>query len=106
MWQHLSGSHSRIRGWILQDKVVNEMEELYQFMRTANQVLDLRVGDERETEESQEDDKDEGLDGDELIAKRKEQEEQVLLLRLCTRLLLSIVFCCEINAVVLNRRCS
>ena len=61
----------------LQDKVVNEMEELYQFTHTANQVLDLRVGDEREAGEAEEDDDAEVLEGEELAAKRKEQEEQV-----------------------------
>lgn len=64
-------------GMCLQDKVVNEMEELYQFTHTANQVLDLRVGDEREAGEAEEDDDAEVLEGEELAAKRKEQEEQV-----------------------------
>lgn len=56
---------------------MNEMEELYQFTHTANQVLDLRVGDEREAGEVEEDDDAEVLEGEELAAKRKEQEEQV-----------------------------
>jgi hypothetical protein len=73
----LPSSNSKGSGWILQDKVVNEMEELYQFTRTANQVLDLRVGDEREAGEVEETAEDEVLQGEELAAKRKEQEEQV-----------------------------
>lgn len=59
---------------------MNEMEELYQFTRTANQVLDLRVGDEREAGEADNDDEAEVLEGEELAAKRKEEEETVCLL--------------------------
>lgn len=31
----------------LQDKVVNEMEDLYSFLKSASKVLDLKVGDEK-----------------------------------------------------------
>jgi hypothetical protein len=70
----------------LQDKVVNEMEELYQFMRNANKVLELKVGIEREAGEEDEEEEAETLEGEDLAAKRKEEEEQVLSSSVCLSL--------------------
>lgn len=64
----------------LQDKVVNEMDDLYSFMGSANEVLDLQVGDEKpvgdedEEREQEEEELPEGVDPAEL---RKEKEAQV-----------------------------
>ena len=63
----------------VQDKVVNEMEELYTFMREANSVLELRVGDEgtdpeAEGEEDEPEELPEGVDPAEL---RREKEREV-----------------------------
>lgn len=63
----------------VQDKVVNEMEELYTFMGSANSVLEQRVGDEgadaeMEGEDAEPEELPEGVDPAEL---RKEKEKEV-----------------------------
>lgn len=63
----------------VQDKVVNEMEELYDFMRSANSVLEQRVGDEgvdaeADGDEAEPEELPEGVDPAEL---RREKEEEV-----------------------------
>ena len=64
----------------VQDKVVNEMDDLYSFMGTANTTIDLRVGKESIVDDDDEDDEsaaDDGSDADDAEAKKAAAEEQV-----------------------------
>jgi hypothetical protein len=67
----------------VQDKVVNEMDELYAFMARANSTLDLRVG--REGDESDGEEAAESPEGADPEARRVAQEEQA---RCCAQICL------------------
>jgi hypothetical protein len=60
----------------LQDKVINEMEELYEFMGRANQTLDLNVGAES-IEEVGEEEEEELPEGVTPQQRKREREEEV-----------------------------
>jgi hypothetical protein len=66
----------------LQDKVINEMDELYQFMTRANQTLDLKVGCESAEEEDVADKVPEGVDPQQL--KREREEEVCCKVQMCS----------------------
>jgi hypothetical protein len=65
----------------LQDKVVNEMDDLYSFMGTANKVLDLKVGDETTADGEGEEDKETVVKPEDVdpVEVRKEKEQEVCL---------------------------
>eukprot|EP00892_Ulva_mutabilis_P012050 jgi/Ulvmu1/9217/UM005_0317.1 len=60
----------------LQEKVVNEMEELYEFMRGANTVLEQRVGDEGVDPDAKEDEPEELPEDVDPAERRREKEAE------------------------------
>jgi len=61
----------------VQEKVVNEMEELYEFMRGANSVLEQRVGDEGVDVVDEEPEAEEVPEDVDPAERRREKEEEV-----------------------------